>query len=161
MILKREEFKNLEIMKIKISLIVFAFVSFLLGMFLPPYDCLQCYVNNIGGLNSASYYEKKAIEEKGDVNAYIHVRDSIIKTPNIVHCNYFYYALLMATEYNYKPANYDVYNSLKLAQTMLKMPSGHTEAIAIYFLKRGANSGDKRCTIELAKLSVKGIGYLE
>ena len=72
MILKREEFKNLEIMKTKISLIVFAVVSFLLGMFLPPYDCLQCYVNNIGGLNSASYYEKKAIEEKLAIKKEIH-----------------------------------------------------------------------------------------
>ena len=155
MILKREEFKNLEIMKTKISLIVFAVVSFLLGMFLPPYDCLQCYVNNIGGLNSASYYEKKAIEEKGDVNAYILVRDSIIKTPNIVHCNYFYYALLMATEYNYKPPNYDVYSSLKLAQSMLKKSSERTDAIALYYLKRGASYGDKKCIIELAKLSAR------
>lgn len=151
MILKREEFKNLEIMKTKISLIVFAVVSFLLGMFLPPYDCLQCYVDNIGGLNSASYDEKKAIEEKGDVNAYIHVRDSIIKTPNIVHCNYFYYALLMATEYNDKPANYDVYSSLKLAQSI----SERTNAIALYYLKRGASYGDKKCIIELAKLSAR------
>lgn len=151
MILKREEFENLEIMKTKISLIVFAVVSFLLGMFLPPYDCLQCYVDNIGGLNSASYDEKKAIEEKGDVNAYIHVRDSIIKTPNIVHCNYFYYALLMATEYNDKPANYDVYSSLKLAQSI----SERTNAIALYYLKRGASYGDKKCIIELAKLSAR------
>jgi len=154
-ILKREEFKNLEIMKTKISLIVFAVVSFLLGMFLPPYDCLQCYVDNIGGLNSASYDEKKAIEEKGDVNAYIHVRDSIIKTPNIVHWNYFYYALLMATEYNYKPANYDVYSSLKLAQSMLKKSSERTDGIALYYLKRGASYGDKKCIIELAKLSAR------
>jgi hypothetical protein len=138
-------------MKTKISLIVFAVVSFLLGMFLPPYDCLQCYVDNIGGLNSASYDEKKAIEEKGDVNAYIHVRDSIIKTPNIVHCNYFYYALLMATEYNDKPANYDVYSSLKLAQSI----SERTNAIALYYLKRGASYGDKKCIIELAKLSAR------
>lgn len=155
MILKREEFKNLEIMKTKISLIVFAVVSFLLGMFLPPYDCLQCYVDNIGGLNSASYDEKKAIEEKGDVNAYILVRDSIIKTPNIVHCNYFYYALLMATEYNYKPANYDVYSSLKLAQSMLKKSSERTDGIALYYLKRGASYGDKKCIVELAKLSAR------
>ena len=124
-------------------------------MFLPPYDCLQCYVDNIGGLNSASYDEKKAIEEKGDVNAYILVRDSIIKTPNIVHCNYFYYALLMATEYNYKPANYDVYSSLKLAQSMLKKSSERTNAIALYYLKRGASYGDKKCIIELAKLSAR------
>ena len=61
----------------------------------------------------------------------------------------------MATEYNYKPANYDVYSSLKLAQSMLKKSSERTNAIALYYLKRGAGYGDKKCIVELAKLSAR------
>lgn len=103
-------------------------------------------------LNAASYYEKRSCINNGDVDAYIHVRDSILNTPGIPHCNYFYYALTMATKHDYKPANYDVYRALKMAMDMFGKPNECAMSMARLYLEHGAKSGDKRCIDEMERI---------
>lgn len=103
--------------------------------------------------SSSSFYEKKAIVNKGDTACYKHVVDSIRSHSQFGY--YFYYSFVMAMKYDYTPANYDVYMSL--ADTYRKenevgeMDDGIKE-LGVYFLRRGAVRGDQRCARLLSYL---------
>lgn len=137
-------------MKKMFFLFVWILSFFFLGMMMTGWPRVRTEI--IGAVEAASFYEKKACVDNGDVDAYIHIRDSILNTPGIPHCNYFYYALVMATMHDYKPANYDVYRALKIAMDMFGKTDERTIDMARHYLEYGAQCGDKRCIEELDKI---------
>lgn len=96
-------------------------------------------------VDASSWWQKKAIIEKGDTSAYHHVIDSIQSHKKIPQGNSFYYAFLMATKYGYVPANYDAFCALKNVYNNIDSLDTETKRMALFFLHRGAKLGDKRC----------------
>jgi hypothetical protein len=54
----------------------------------------------------------------------------------------------MSTVYDYVPANYDAYKAIADAERIIKkekIGSPITSPVALFFLRRGAEKGDKKC----------------
>lgn len=86
----------------------------------------------------------------GDTKTYQLVVDSInMLTPE--HPNYLGLALIMANEYDYAPANYDVYLCLKNLYKFngLGEFDKRTKALAMEYFQRALEMGDKRATKEI------------
>ena len=122
-------------MKNKYSVIIIV-SCFLLGLLWnwnnlrPRHECLEAVDVNL-------YKEKKAVNEKGDTAAYKILVDSMRTDKRLSKGSYFYYSFIMATIYEYVPAN-----SL----------DADTRYMAIFFLKRGKERGDNRCEKELKQI---------
>ena len=136
--------------KMKIlNFILYAIIPFIIGFYIGWGNIYSLYNTRIVVPLSASssFYEKKKIVEKGDTTCYVAVRDSIRK--NYPLCGtYFYYSVIMSTVYDYVPANYDAYKAIADAERFLKKAkkgSPITSPIALFFLRRGAEKGDKKC----------------
>lgn len=96
---------------------------------------------------ASSFYEKNKIVEQGDTACYFAVRDSIIHDYPLSG-TYFYYSVIMSTVYDYVPANYDAYKAIADAERIIKkekIGSPITSPVALFFLRRGAEKGDKKC----------------
>lgn len=98
------------------------------------------------------YKEKKAINEKGDTAAYKILVDSMRTDKRLSKGSYFYYSFIMATIYEYTPANFDVYCALRDAYNGLDSMDVDTKYMAMFFLKRGKERGDGRCEKELKRI---------
>lgn len=96
-------------------------------------------------IDVSSWIQKKAIIERGDTIAYHHVVDSIKSDSNIPHGNYFFYSVVMATKYDYVPANFDAFSALVQTCNHIDSLDPETKRLAYSFLYRGAKYGDKRC----------------
>ena len=66
--------------------------------------------------------------------------------------SYFYYSFIMATIYEYVPANFDVYCALRDVYNGLDSLDVDTKYMAMFFLKRGKERGDGRCEKELKQI---------
>ena len=66
--------------------------------------------------------------------------------------SYFYYSFIMATIYEYVPANFDVYCALRDVCNGLDSLDADTRYMAMFFLKRGKERGDSRCEKELKQI---------
>ena len=97
--------------------------------------------------------KKHAVCEDGDVDAYKFLVDSISKSQ--MPCNIFGYAFIMATRYNYTPANYDLYIALDKAYGGYEHLNDEMKYLALYFLKRGVKEGDKKCIRQIKMLGLK------
>ena len=98
------------------------------------------------------YKEKKAINEKGDTAAYKILVDSMRTDKRLSKGSYFYYSFIMATIYEYTPANFDVYCALRDVYNGLDSMDVDTKYMAMFFLKRGKERGDNRCEKELKQI---------
>lgn len=98
-------------------------------------------------LDSSCYKEKTLIIEHGDIDAYKKLLKhyKLYKNGKFDASSCFYYAFIMATKYEYFPANYDVYLSLIKPYGTVNSLDKNTKRLAVFFLYRGMNRGDKRC----------------
>ena len=91
-------------------------------------------------IDAVLYKEKVAVLENGDTVSYKNMM-SMMKNDSIAQgTTSFYYSFLMATKYNYIPANFDVYTAHGLDSL-----DKNTKHMALFFLRRGADKGDLRC----------------
>lgn len=98
------------------------------------------------------YKEKMAVNEKGDTAAYKILVDSMRTDKRLSKGSYFYYSFIMATIYEYVPANFDVYCALRDVCNGLDSLDADTRYMAMFFLKRGKERGDSRCEKELKQI---------
>lgn len=140
-------------MKNKYSVIIIV-SCFLIGLLWnwdnlkPRHECLEAVDMNL-------YKEKKAVNEKGDTAAYKILVDSMRTDKRLSKGSYFYYSFIMATIYEYVPANFDVYYALRDVYNGLDSLDADTRYMAMFFLKRGKERGDGRCEKELER--IKGL----
>ena len=78
--------------------------------------------------------------------------DSMRTDKRLSKGSYFYYSFIMATIYEYVPANFDVYCALRDVYNGLDSLDADTRYMAIFFLKRGKERGDSRCEKELKQI---------
>lgn len=132
-------------------LVVIIVISFLFGLLWdwnnlrPRHECLEAVDANL-------YKEKKAVNEKGDTVAYKILVDSMRTDKRLSKGSYFYYSFIMATIYEYVPANFDVYCALRDVYNGLDSLDADTKYMAMFFLKRGKERGDSRCEKELKQI---------
>lgn len=118
--------------------------AFLLGFCfnienLKPRVFSRCFIDAV------LYKEKVAVLENGDTVSYKYMM-SMMKNDSIAQgTTTFYYSFLMATKYNYIPANFDVYTALINTAHSLDSLDKNTKHMALFFLRRGADKGDLRC----------------
>lgn len=131
--------------------------------------CLICFVGSflysareyIYGVNylyptdMCSHIEKEAVLEHGDINAYHFIVDSIRNDGFSPKGNCLGYALIMAAAFDYTPANYDAYISLRDTFGDINKMDDDTKDIALFFLKKGAKGNDVKCLKRLKELNVK------
>ena len=89
--------------------------------------------------------------KNGDVNSYIEIVDSIKSDSNQPYPTYLYYSLVMADEYNYAPAFYDVYAALTDKNGVDSL-DGETKELAMRYLKAAVERGDGRAVKEFQKI---------
>ena len=103
---------------------------------------------------SSQNLKAQEVFQKGDTIAYRQIVDSIISDIHSSNSNYFCYSLVMANKYDYVPAYYDTYKSLNDCYGKNEVIMDEkTKAIAIYYLRQGANKGDIRA---ISQVEIKG-----
>lgn len=104
---------------------------------------LEVYISSI---------DKKAIVEDGNVEEYQKFVDSVRNDKRVAYnkSNYIDYSLVMAHRHDYAPANFDIYVAL-MSVFGEENTDSITRELALYYLNRGANSGDSLCLKEVAK----------
>ena len=136
--------------------IVIFIVLFLIGLVL-NYQNLEPTIEPNSGwetLNSSFLKEKKLIVSDGDVEADKKVVKYLLYTKGRDDASsIFYYAFLMAIQYEYTPANYDAYQALIKPYGEITALDKNTQQLAMFFLHRGANKGNRECMQALHKLT--------
>lgn len=124
-------------------------LSFLIG--------LLSNINNLKRKTIEIYYvdkfmekEKKMVVEKGDTSAYKELKASMEADERIPRSNVFYYSMIMAIYFNYAPANYDAYKTIQDVYPNRVTMDVDTRKLCSFFLRRGADRGDKHC-LEIIK----------
>ena len=132
-------------------LVVIIVISFLFGL-LWNWDNLRPRDYCRYAVDANLYKEKKNVNEKGDTAAYKILVDSMRTDKRLSKGSYFYYSFIMATIYEYVPANFDVYCTLRDVYNGLDSLDADTKYMAMFFLKRGKERGDSRCEKELKQI---------
>ncbi len=90
----------------------------------------------------------------GDINSYKELK---AEYDTLAHPQEFlYYSIVMALEHDYAPAYYDAYHAMTSIFTenpTLGKIDDKTKAEAMYFLRLGAQKGDKRAQQELKRIN--------
>jgi len=117
-------------------------------------------INNSNG-NDSEYYKNLALS-KGDTSAYYQLNLNYIDSPSET---FLYTALIMANKYEYHLAYLNVYeiltdNNHAEGVSELENIDKKTRVLALEYLKRGAEKGNKDCKYILGKHYVAG-KYIE
>lgn len=90
---------------------------------------------------------------KGDTTAYYQLSLDYMDSP---YDGFLYTALIMANKYNYHIAYYDVYDILTQKYGLQELDE-KTKELAIDYLRKGAQKGNKNCIEQLLLLNQQEI----
>lgn len=119
-------------------------LSFLIGL-LSKMDNLKRKTIEVYYIDKFMEKEKEAVVEKGDTSAYRVLKASMEADERIPLSSTFYYSMIMAIYFNYAPANYDAYKTIQDVYPNRDTMDVDTRKLCSFFLRRGADRGDKRC----------------
>ncbi|MDR0196153.1 MAG: hypothetical protein LBI73_13615 [Myroides sp.] len=102
--------------------------------------------------NSFNHYKELALM-KGDTTAYYQLSLDYMDSP---YDGFLYTALIMANKYNYHIAYYDVYDILTQKYGLQELDE-KTKELAIDYLRKGAQKGNKNCIEQLLLLNQQEI----